>query len=117
MADVGAEAGRGGQTARLVPVEEDLPEAEGRTLRVTIEGASTGGEVLVVPVTAVHSEADGSSYVRVVHGGEERRVPISTGLSAGGHVEIQAEAGHVVSPGDRVVVGVERRGSDTAGEP
>ncbi|MEV3986399.1 peptidoglycan-binding protein [Nonomuraea sp. NPDC049758] len=69
------------------------------TVRVTI--GATGGEVLVVPVAAVVTAADGRARVRVETApGRTEEVQVRTGLSADGAVEVTGD----LQPGDRVVV-------------
>ncbi len=81
--------------------------------RIRIAVASTDGEVLVVPVSALSVGPGGSSRVeveiRVVTAddpGETKVVNVDVGLSAQGLTEIRpTEAG--LAEGDRVVVGIE----------
>ncbi|MGW4408235.1 peptidoglycan-binding protein [Nonomuraea sp. NPDC004702] len=69
------------------------------TVRVTI--GATGGEVLVVPVAAVVTAADGRARVRVETApGRTEEVQVRTGLSADGAVEVTGD----LRPGERVVV-------------
>ncbi|MFI7688437.1 peptidoglycan-binding protein [Nonomuraea sp. NPDC049655] len=69
------------------------------TVRVTI--GATGGEVLVVPVAAVVTAADGRARVRVETApGRTEEVQVRTGLSADGAVEVTGD----LQPGERVVV-------------
>ncbi|MFF0863609.1 peptidoglycan-binding protein [Nonomuraea sp. NPDC003560] len=69
------------------------------TVRVTI--LATGGEVLVVPVAAVVTAADGRARVRVETApGRTEEVQVRTGLSADGAVEVTGD----LRPGERVVV-------------
>jgi peptidoglycan hydrolase-like protein with peptidoglycan-binding domain len=76
-------------------------------VKVTIPVKSTAGEVLVVPVAAVSSGADGSARVDVVDAdGQHREVQVETGLSAGGLVEVTPLNGEL-KEGDRVVVGAQ----------
>jgi HlyD family secretion protein len=104
--------GQSGFAAVVAPaVEMPLPdELAGTNLRVTITAASTETESLVVPVTAVSSAADGSTFVSVVPAGalvdvEPTVVRVTAGLSADGFVAVElAEAGGL-DVGDRVVVG------------
>ena len=76
----------------LVTIVPDVPLASsmaGATVKVVVNPASTSGPVLVVPVTAIRSEADGSAYVEVeTEPGDYRRVTVNAGLASGGFVEI-----------------------------
>ncbi|MEU5877023.1 peptidoglycan-binding domain-containing protein [Spirillospora sp. NPDC047279] len=79
---------------------------EGRDVRLTIEAASTGGPVLVVPTSAIHASADGSNQVIKLMAGERRqRIPVRTGASGGGFVEVVPSGPGRLAPDDRVVVG------------
>lgn len=82
------------------------PNALGTPLRVTAETGRSRGRVLVVPVAAVFSSADGATQV-VVRGsrGDEREVRVATGLSDGGYVEVRPVESRALEAGDEVVVG------------
>ena len=89
----------------LEPVEAVPDEAVGVNLRVQIPITSSGGDVLAVPLAALSAGADGRARVEVERAdGQTALVEVSTGLRAGGFVEIEA-LGEPVSEGDRVVVG------------
>jgi hypothetical protein len=86
--------------------------------RIIVDVASTGGEVLVVPVAAVSLGADGASRVEIEREpvtddgpGQTESVSVEVGLTADGLVEIRPVSGQIAE-GDRVVVGTE-----TATEP
>lgn len=81
--------------------------------RIRIAVASTEGEVLVVPVSALSVGPDGSSRVEVEtrpvtadNPGETKVVAVEVGLSAQGVTEIRPVDGGI-GEGDRVVVGIE----------
>ncbi|MFE4666270.1 peptidoglycan-binding protein [Streptomyces sp. NPDC056716] len=75
----------------------------GQDVRLTIEAASTDGEVLVVPASAVYATADGSTQViELLSDGSRRPVPVTAGASAAGYVEVRGDG---LAEGDRVVVG------------
>ncbi|MCX5406650.1 hypothetical protein OHA37_22590 [Streptomyces sp. NBC_00335] len=83
------------------------PRLAGQDVRLTIEAASTGGEVLVVPVSAVSAAVDGRTYVTVLEAdGVRRRVRVTTGTTGDGHVEVRPAEGDRLAEGDRAVVGV-----------
>ncbi len=110
----GSVTGQGDSAAgyvAYVTIEEGLgPELRGRDVEVTVQVASTGGEVLVVPLAAVWSRPGGGSYVTVRgDDGGTRDVAVRLGMSAEGYVELSRVDGQLRS-GDRVVVGKERTG-------
>jgi len=95
-----------------IPIEfearETLPDAEGKTLRLVIEGQSTGDPVLAVPVSAVFSRSDGSRYVTVMADDDSLEdVDVNTGLVISGWVEIVSTEGESLDVGDEVLVGFE----------
>ncbi len=94
----------GGHRIQLIP-DEQLPEAWfGRNIRVTLTSAATAGEVLVVPLAAISSRADGDTRVhRLGADGTTREVAVTAGLSADGFVEVRPQGR--LRAGDRVVVG------------
>jgi len=78
----------------------------GQSAKIEIEVGSSGGEVLVVPVAAVATKADGKAHVRVqAPDGSVRDVPVALGLTALGLVGVQPTDGGELQAGDRVVVG------------
>ncbi|MGD6746211.1 peptidoglycan-binding protein [Streptomyces sp. BH106] len=117
----GGEAGSGQQSAaqgyRMV-VAPDTPLASGavgQDVRLTVEAASTEGEALVVPVSAVSAASDGGTVVTVVSSsGKQRRVAVRTGTNGDGYVEVRPMDGAALAEGDQVVTGV-RSGSGDAG--
>ncbi|GAA2274004.1 hypothetical protein GCM10010415_46660 [Streptomyces atrovirens] len=93
-----------------VPVQISVPagtlaENAAESAKVTIEVGSSEGEVLTVPLAALHTSADGKARVRVVRGGEVVDVVVEAGLSADGQVEVTPSSGAALAPGDQVVVG------------
>ena len=89
----------------LEPVEAVPDEAVGVNLRVQIPITSSGGDVLAVPLAALSAGADGTARVEVERAkGQTVLVEVSTGLRAGGFVEVEP-LGEPLSAGDRVVVG------------
>jgi peptidoglycan hydrolase-like protein with peptidoglycan-binding domain len=79
----------------------------GQNVQVTITAATSGRPVLAVPVAAVSYDAAGQAQVIVAgRDGAQRRIPVRTGLSAGGYVQITSTVGGAALPaGTRVVVG------------
>ncbi|MEU9159232.1 peptidoglycan-binding domain-containing protein [Streptomyces sp. NPDC048424] len=97
----------------VVRADQPLPAGfAGQDVRLTIESASTDGEALVVPVTAVSAGADGRTVVTAVSAeGTQRRIEVRTGTSGDGFVAVTpAQAGSLVA-GTRVVIGVAPRGT------
>jgi hypothetical protein len=79
----------------------------GQDVRLTFTTASTPHPVLVVPVTAVSSDAAGHSYVEKLSGASRARVTVTTGLVADGYCEVSAN-GEPLRAGDSVIVGQQR---------
>ncbi|MFZ3595607.1 peptidoglycan-binding protein [Streptomyces sp. BH104] len=109
----GSGSGSGGDSAAqgylmVVAPDKALPgDTVGQDVRLTVEAASTKGEALVVPVTAVSSAGDGSTVVTVRQkGGAQRRVEVRTGTSGDGFVAVTPAAGERLAEGDEVVTGV-----------
>lgn len=96
-------------TTRLRLVAQDpaaLAAYAGQSVKIEVEVGSSGGEVLVVPVAAVTTKADGKARVRVqAADGSVRDVPVVLGLTALGLVKVDPADGGVLVAGDRVVVG------------
>ncbi|MEV7046032.1 peptidoglycan-binding protein [Amycolatopsis sp. NPDC051061] len=92
---------------RLVPKDSAaLASYSGQAVKIGIEVGSTGGAVLVVPVAAVSTGADGTSKVVVQRaGGRTESVLVTLGLTTLGLVKVTPAGGGVLAAGDRVVVG------------
>lgn len=85
--------------------EEQRMELQYSNVRVTIPVASTDGDVLAVPAAALTAGPGGNARVeRLEADGTTTLINVTTGLAAGGFVEIVPEGDLEV--GDRVVVGV-----------
>lgn len=126
-------AGAAGASKRydVMLAPQNLTEAEvgalrGSNVRVAIPVESTDGDVLAVPVAALTAGTGGESRIELVvdqagvpsdgdrsdsdsdsGGGADRRtelVVVTTGLAAGGYVEVRSEDPRV-KPGTEVVVG------------
>ncbi|MFJ5218620.1 peptidoglycan-binding protein [Streptomyces sp. NPDC088354] len=105
----GTSGGGSGDASAPVPVQISLPSGElaknaNESAKVTIKVGASDGEVLTVPVAALHTSADGKARVQVRRGGEVVDVPVKAGLSAQGQVEV-APTGDALKAGDYVVVG------------
>lgn len=119
----GGGGGEDESTGRLqVIVVPDDPSAATnfvfQSVRIRLDVGSTNGDVLVVPVAAVSVAGDGTSRVEVERSpvtetsqGETEFVTVEVGLTAEGLVEVRPAGGATLEAGDRVVVGVEDRGS------
>ena len=90
-----------------VLVDETKVRLEGVSLRLTIPVKSTGGEVTVVPISALFLAADGTSRVQVERNGKLEFVEVKPGLSADGFVEVTPVNG-TLSKGQLVLVGYEK---------
>lgn len=89
-----------------IQVTESHADLDGVSLRLTIPVQSTAGEVLVVPLSALSMQADGSSRVQVVRADSFEYVKVIPGLSADGFVEIKT-GDYPLSTKDQVVIGYE----------
>ncbi|GAA3140093.1 hypothetical protein GCM10010466_33970 [Planomonospora alba] len=96
-----AEPPEGSRPVLLTPSSgKGLKAGTAVTVRVTV--GATEEPVLVVPVAAVITSADGRARVRVEYATDRTRdVEVRTGLTADGNVEVSG----AIKEGDRVVVG------------
>ncbi|WP_166441992.1 peptidoglycan-binding protein [Nakamurella flava] len=115
----GGQTPTGSQEVTLQP--QNLPADQavalrGTNVKVTIPVASTDGDVLVVPLAALFTQASGSTSVEIVgtDGVTTRQQPVTVGLSAGGEAEVTpltadgapaATGADTLRAGDAVVVG------------
>jgi multidrug efflux pump subunit AcrA (membrane-fusion protein) len=117
VASIGAlRPGAGSETGHPITVSltKTLPSDFARDdVRLTITAATTGKAVLVVPVSAIFSAADGSTQVLLVPDGDRREsVTVRTGATSGGFVEVSGDG---LAEGARVVVGEQAGGQDSGG--
>lgn len=77
----------------------------GQSVTISIEVSTTNDPVLVVPIAAVYSAADGTTHVVAYHSGHETVIPVHVGASVGGLVQVSALSGGLVA-GEDVIVGV-----------
>ena len=105
--DPDADSDAVGTPIRLTPKNpKKLAAYAGQSVKISIKVGSTGSKVLTVPVAAVFTSADGHARVSVqTPAGPARDVPVTTGLSSNGLVQIEPEDADQVHVGDRVVVG------------
>lgn len=87
-----------------VPDPGPLKSQSGLSAKVTVDVGASKGAVLVVPVAAVRTSADGQARVEVLRSGEVVDVGVTVGLSAAGLVAVTPEGGSL-DEGDQVVVG------------
>lgn len=103
-------SGAGRWDVELVPGELTAAQIDMlrmTNVRVSMAVASTEGEVLAVPVAAVSAGTGGESRVELTPANptdEPIVVPVTTGLSAEGYVEISSDDERIAA-GTRVVVG------------
>ena len=92
---------------RAVITADGIPRSwTGTNVRVTFTSAATSGSVLVVPVAALSSAADGQARVEVQNDdGTLTSVPVDAGLSTEGFVEVTPVGDGELNEGDLVVVG------------
>lgn len=99
----------------VTPAKPLDPKLAGQDVRLTIEAAASNGPVLVVPVTAVSSGADGKTVVTVVAAdGTKRRVEVRAGLTGDGFVQVAPVAAGQLRAGERVVIGIGAGGAGSA---
>lgn len=78
----------------------------GQDVKLTITAAHTAGPVLTVPQAAIFASADGQTYLtKVTATGSRVRVPIRTGFTGDGLVEVALVDGGTLNAGDTVAVG------------
>lgn len=77
----------------------------GQDVRLTVTAASSGTEVLVVPLAAVSAGADGKTSVTVVDGASRSRVEVTPGLVGDGFVQVTPVGGARLEPEQKVLVG------------
>ncbi|MER7809948.1 peptidoglycan-binding protein [Streptomyces sp900116325] len=105
----GTSGGGGDDASTPVPVQISVPSGEltknaNGSAKVTIKVGASDGDVLTVPVAALHTSADGQAKVQVLRGGKVVDVAVKAGLSAEGQVEV-TPSGDALKEGDQVVVG------------
>jgi peptidoglycan hydrolase-like protein with peptidoglycan-binding domain len=96
--------GRTGYEVRFRFTGKALSGTAQRSVRVDVDVAGGAEPVLAVPVTAVFSRADGTTFVTVVSGQGTVDVPVRAGRIAGGWVEV-AGADDRLAEGAAVAVG------------
>ena len=84
-----------------------VPASEiGQDVTLSIASARSAGPELAVPVAAVFAGASGQTYVTKVTGPRSQiRVPVRTGLTGNGLVQVTPLGQAALSAGDQVVTG------------
>lgn len=96
-----------GYTVTVTPNSPLPARLAGQDVRLTVEAASSGHQVLVVPVSAISAGADSRTTVTVLdRSGARRRVEVRTGTSGDGYTAVTPAGGARLSSGDKVVIGV-----------
>lgn len=91
---------------RIRPGRPLPPSLIGQNVTLTIIAAHSSGPVLAVPEAAVFASVDGSTYVTRVTGAHSQvRVPVRTGLTGDGLVEVTPVGGAALAAGDTVLTG------------
>lgn len=91
---------------RVRPGRPLPPSLIGQNVTLTITAAHSSGPVLAVPEAAVFASVNGSTYVTKVTGAHSQvRVPVRTGLTGDGRVEITPVGGGTLAAGNAVLTG------------
>jgi hypothetical protein len=91
---------------RIRPGRPLPPSLIGQNVTLTVTAAHSSGPVLAVPEAAVFASVNGSTYVTKVTGAHlQVRVPVRTGLTGDGLVEITPVGGAALAAGDTVLTG------------
>ena len=102
------EGGAGRSTIVFSPGEvtpEQVVALRGANVRITVPVGATGGDVLTVPLAALTAGPGGESRIEVHEAdGSTTLVEVTTGLAAGGHVEIEG-VDRTLTVGELVVIG------------
>lgn len=99
--------GAAGYPVTVTPGSPLPTRLAGQDVRLTVEAASSGHQVLVVPVSAISAGADSRTTVTVLdRSGARRRVEVRTGTSGDGYTAVTLAGGARLSSGDKVVIGV-----------
>jgi hypothetical protein len=101
-----SETGTDAVPVLIMPKDQKaLSDEADATVKVSIVVGSTSNPVLVVPVAAVTTGADGQARLEVQRaGGRTEDVPVKVGLTALGYVQV-SPSGTGLAAGDRVVLG------------
>ncbi len=87
------------------PTHPLAPALNGENVLITVQTGQTEGPVLTVPVAAIVTSASGTTYVTVVGAnGRQAGIPVTTGISENGYVQVTPAKPGMLAAGDRVVV-------------
>jgi multidrug efflux pump subunit AcrA (membrane-fusion protein) len=104
VAEIASSALPGSFNLVVTPTGEWPAGFWGQNLRLTIDGGSTDGEQLVVPVSALFGSADGGVRVtRVGDDGSQTTVAVTVGVTGNGYAAVTPVEG-ALAAGDRVAV-------------
>jgi hypothetical protein len=95
----------GDRYALIRPGRGDARSFLGQDVRVTLVASSSHGKVLVVPVSAIVTTADGHTSVVVDADGGQRTVDVTVGITSEGLAQVTPQGGGSLAAGSRVVVG------------
>ena len=99
--------GGGGHMVLVAPAKKLPAKLAGEDVRLTVTAGSSKEKVLIVPVSAISSGADGKAVVTVYGpGGRHRRTEVTTGTTGDGFVAVRPLGRASLHEGDRVIVGV-----------
>jgi hypothetical protein len=102
----GSAPGGGGAKLTLTPIHPGAAAPFiGQNMALHIHTGQAAGLQWVVPVSAVITDASGSSSVTVVHGSRRVSVPVHAGLAFAGHEVVKPIDGGLAA-GDQVVIGL-----------
>lgn len=91
----------------VLSVEGDLPPAAvDSAVQISLDTAAESATGLLVPLAAVHSNQDGSTYVVRLEGGVRSRIPVRVEETGDGTARVEAAAGDLAI-GQSVLVGTE----------
>jgi peptidoglycan hydrolase-like protein with peptidoglycan-binding domain len=99
-----------------VTTDKPLPtQWDGQDVRLRVTAASTGTPVLVVPLSAVTTGADGKTTVSTLapDGRTTTQIEVEPGVSADGFVAVTPSSPGALKAGDKVVVSATDTGSGT----
>ncbi len=77
----------------------------GQDVSLRITTAATSGKVMAVPESAVFASANGGIYVTKLDGRTQVRVPVRTGATGDGLVQVTPLKAGALAPGDNVLIG------------
>ncbi|MEZ5175980.1 MAG: hypothetical protein R2823_07225 [Acidimicrobiia bacterium] len=99
--DEGASPTLGTTLVQLEPTQPLTPDRIGSSGALSITTAVSSQEALTVPITAIHDDGAGNTWLDVVEGDNSRPVDVNVGLSVSGRVVVEATDGSL-RVGDQV---------------